>query len=363
MTFLRRAGAWVREADRFVRLHLLFFTAAWTLLGAASVTRRLSAFELTVILAVTLCFHVYAYVLNDVIDLAIDRHQPPRQRDPLVRGAIRPSQALLFALIQPLLTIPLTNSLSGTSAAHATLMSGFALMGAYDVWGKRCPIPPLTDLIQGLAWGSLVVYAAHALGETPGPLTWMVAGYATVYVVFINGIHGSLRDLKNDGVHGARTTATFFGARVSVAGGGLDVPTSMKLYAWLILAVLVIMNVVLMVRNDFAYEQPSWTITTVVIGIFNLAALMLQPQVVWPRGAGADVAWRLQLYLMMMSLPVAFAAHAGLEILVSIALLTVLGLALFDATGPVIRWAWVTLRAAASAASPKQYGVRAARTE
>ena len=30
-------------------------------------------------------------------------------------------------------------------------------MTAYNVWGKRCPIPPLTDLVQAVGWAALRV--------------------------------------------------------------------------------------------------------------------------------------------------------------------------------------------------------------
>jgi 4-hydroxybenzoate polyprenyltransferase len=357
-----RTLAWVLTADRFVRLHLLFFTVLWLLLGAASVARNITGGRLTVLLAIALCFHVYAYVLNDVIDLPIDRTQPERQRDPLVRGAIRPSQALGIALVQPLLTVPLTMRLDGGAGAYATLAVGFALMGAYNLWGKRCPFPPLTDTIQGLAWGSLAIYAAQALGAAPNALTWMVAAYATVYILFINGIHGSFRDLGNDRARGARTTAIFFGAVPPSDRHGLRVPASMVAYASSILAVLVGTNAFLMFRNDLGYGRLSWTITSAVVGAINVGAVLLQPQVVRPRGAARDMAWRLQMYLLMISMPIAFVARASGAVLVVLMLLNAMSLALFKTTAVVTRWAWRTLGLASSIREEKNHAARAART-
>lgn len=341
---VRHGWHWVLAADRLVRLHLAFFTATWMLLGAASVSRSLSATELMLLLATALCFHVYAYVLNDVVDLQIDRTQPTRQRDMLVSGVVTPRQGLLIALLQPLLTLPLTASLDGTLASHLTIGAGFVLMGAYNVWGKRCPFPPLMDAIQGLAWGSLALYAALALGTTPAPLTWIVAAYATLFTVFINGIHGGLRDLANDLASGARTTAIFLGARPAAAVGERLLPATLSSYAWWVLVALVLLNAVLMVRNDFNYGVAAWIAITSVVAAINVWAILLQPRVLRPSGSDDDIAWRLQMYIMLSALPIAFSAHASSGILAVLLLLNALALLLFDTTERVSRWAWSAMK-------------------
>jgi 4-hydroxybenzoate polyprenyltransferase len=59
--------------------------------------------QLSALLDVTLCFHVYTYTLNDVVDLWVNRINPARRQDLLVRGVLTPRQVLLIALIQALL--------------------------------------------------------------------------------------------------------------------------------------------------------------------------------------------------------------------------------------------------------------------
>jgi 4-hydroxybenzoate polyprenyltransferase len=359
----RQAWDWVLAADRFVRLHQLFFSAVWPLLGAASVRRDLTIGQLSALLGVMLCFHIYTYVLNDVVDLPIDRTQPGRQSDPLVCGAIRPWQALLIAFVQPVLAIPLTMWIGGTLRALTTLAVGFALMGAYNLWGKRCPVPPLTDAIQGLAWGSLAVYAPQALGAEPNALTWMVAAYVAVFTLFFNGIHGSLRDLGNDLASGARTTAIFLGARPAPGNGDAYVPVAVAAYASSVLALLIGISAALMVRNDFGYGPIVWTGTTIAVGTLNLFTVMLHPKVVRPRGPAWDVEWRLQLYLVAISLPVAFAAHASVEVLFVLVLLNVIALVLFGYTPVVTRWAWLTIRSAIRPAYGKNLATGLPRTD
>src|SRR5512134_2697366 len=134
--------------DRLIRLHFIDFSGLLPLLGATTVRRQLRVAEILALLGVATCFHVFAYVLNDVVDLPIDRTQPLRQADPLVRGAIRRWHALAVALAAIPLTLPLTHWLGGGANAHGTLLIGFAAMTAYNLWGKRGRFPPITDAVQ-----------------------------------------------------------------------------------------------------------------------------------------------------------------------------------------------------------------------
>jgi 4-hydroxybenzoate polyprenyltransferase len=336
----RRAWNWILAIDRFVRLYLVFFTATCVLLGAASIPHDLTIGQLSALLGVTLCFHIYTYTFNDVVDLSIDRINPARRQDLLVRGALTPGQVLLIAFVQPLLAILLTASLGAGAAAYVTLAAAFVLMGAYNVWGKRYRFPPLTDAIQGLAWGSLTIYAAQAIGAAPTALTWIVAAYLTVFTLLFNGIYGPFRDLASDFAAGAKTTAIVFGARPASAGRGRYVPRILSAYAWCILVILVGMNAVLITRNDFHYSTLVWIATACIVSALNVWAVLLQPEVLHPRESAADVAWRLQMYILISVVPIAFFAHAGTGILVALAFLNAFALVLFDCTSAVTRWLW-----------------------
>jgi len=335
---LRRVREGVLFADRLTRLHLLFFTALWPLLGASSVAPKVAWAQLAMLLGVVVCFHVYAYVLNDVIDLPIDRTQPARARDPLVRGAIRPTQALTIALLQPLLATVITIAFGGSAVSVWLLAAGFGLMAAYDLWGKRCPVPPVTDAVQGLAWGCLALYASRAVGAAPNALTWFIVADAMLFTMFINGIHGSFRDLANDIARGARTTAIWLGARPAGAAGGVRSPLPLTMYAWVVIAGLVALNAWLMIRNDFGYGPVAWTLTSLMVGAVSVAGVALQPQVLRPRGTSGDVAWRLQMYVMVLSLPLAFLGHSNARVTAVFVLLNLLAFVLWNCTGDVVRW-------------------------
>ncbi len=215
----------VADVWHFFRISALGATATLPLLGALSADRRLPARRAAGLLGVAACFHAFAYVHNDICDLELDRGQPLRAAYPLVRGAIDPRAALAVALagvpaafaLDALLVAPNTARRRRASADRQTLAGAFLLLAAYNRWGKRCALPPLTDGLQGLGWAALLAYGALAAGR-PNRLTAALALYELLLIMLVNGVHGALRDLANDAASGARTTALLLGAATDTAG-------------------------------------------------------------------------------------------------------------------------------------------------
>jgi 4-hydroxybenzoate polyprenyltransferase len=181
------------------------------LLGAATASTQMDLEQVPGLVAVAIAFHLFAYLLNDVVDLPIDRTDPRRAATPLVLGTISPRLALLLALAQIPVAALLVIVMGGGVSGLATLTVLCAAIVVYDLWGKRCPLPPFTDGIQGVSWAALGWLAADLVGE-PTVWTLVLAAYFLVFIMLANGVHGSIRDLVNDRRHGARTTATWFGA-------------------------------------------------------------------------------------------------------------------------------------------------------
>jgi 4-hydroxybenzoate polyprenyltransferase len=206
-----------QDCERLIRVHYVGFTVMLALLGGGAVAGAPSAGLIAGLLTVALSFHVYAYVLNDVIDLEVDRLQPRRQRDPLVRGAISRHTALAIALVQLPISCLATIQLHGDTRAWLALAAAYLLMFVYNRWGKVCAVPPVTDVVQGLGWGALALYgmfiAKPELTSEDFERVAPIFVYGTGFIVLINGIHGGLRDLWSDGELKKRTTAIFLGAK------------------------------------------------------------------------------------------------------------------------------------------------------
>lgn len=215
----------------FVRLSAVGGTLAMPLLGAASVSPSLPWGPGAAIVVVALGYHLFAYLLNDVVDLPIDRTEPRRAVSPLVRGTVSPALALAVGvggLVVGLGTAWVWGA--GGGRALTVLVVAFALMAVYDVGGKRSAVPWLLDVVQGLGWASLFLYGAAVRGPWT-PLTWWLFAFWAGFIVLANGVHGGLRDLANDARCGARSTAIVMGARAD-ADGRLVIPRRTVAYAW-----------------------------------------------------------------------------------------------------------------------------------
>jgi hypothetical protein len=109
-------------------------------------------------------------------------------------------------------------------------------MTVYNLYGKRCPCPPLTDFAQGLGWASLAVYAALVLDPGRRSHDWLVVGavalFGVGFILLISGIHGGLRDLVNDRAHGRPTTARFLGSGTDETTGEVTTSRGTRSYAF-----------------------------------------------------------------------------------------------------------------------------------
>lgn len=202
----------------FLRISTLGFTLLLPLLGAASTRRVLPFPQNAFLIAVAFAFHVFAYVLNDVMDLWLDRTEPLRADSLLVRSEVDRRRALWLAWLQVPIAFALASYASASRAALVSLGLAFLALTIYDVYGKRCPWPLLTDAVQALGWCALALFGAlFEVSVLWIETVWLIA-YVFVYVIMVNAIHGSLRDIANDFARGARTTAIWMGARPGANG-------------------------------------------------------------------------------------------------------------------------------------------------
>jgi 4-hydroxybenzoate polyprenyltransferase len=251
----------VLQLDQFVRLHFFGFTSLLVLLGAASIEPAPRGPTLAVLVALAASFHVFAYLQNDVIDLAIDRTQPLRQHDLLVTGAIRPGVALAIAHAQLPISLALVWWADAPRLAYGVVVVGFALMTIYNLYGKRCPVPPITDFVQGLAWGSLAILGALVAGGRVTATTLVPAAFGTGFLFLINGVHGGLRDLANDLRCGMKTTAILFGA--TPVGDGARSTVALQIFAFSAFATLIVPGALFLAGNAPGYAAQTWWLVTV----------------------------------------------------------------------------------------------------
>ena len=131
---IKRAVHILSMLGRFIRFSAVSFSIILPLLGAAAVSSPLMSYQILELLGVAMAFHIFAYVLNDVIDLPVDRTEPLRADYQLIQGTIQTRQALAVAFLQVPLALILTAWLGANGPAYIFLVVAFLLMTVYDLW-------------------------------------------------------------------------------------------------------------------------------------------------------------------------------------------------------------------------------------
>lgn len=259
----RRLRDAAEAAARFVRLFSLGATLLYLLVGLATGPVSAPAGAVVLALLIGLLFHVHADVANDVMDLPIDRTDPRRAPDPLVRGTVSPQHALAVAVAAiPLMLACVLVWRAGQ--ALGPLVWATLLIGAYNIAGKAVPLPIVADVVEGAGCACLV-FAGAALAGGPTAATWWAAGVALLYIAMVNGLHGAIRDVQNDMRAGARTTAVLLGARI-LHGQSVSLPRLIVVYATVLQAAIgaVLAGFLVSWASPFG---PAWAVSAAGTGI------------------------------------------------------------------------------------------------
>ena len=325
----------------FIRVSAMGGTLILPLLGAASVATPISTPQILGIFGVAITFHIFIYVLNDIIDLPVDRSEPRRSEFPLVKGTIKPWQALIFALFQIPIALAISSWMNATIHAYIALGVGLVFGVAYDVFGKRTRFPPLIDAVQGLAWGSLVVYGALATDGHVTVLTGVVFIYIVVFILLANGVHGSMRDLGNDFKCGVHSTAVYLGAKPQ-GTAGIYIPRRLVTYAFVLQLILGLVTLLPVVANWFWYSPIKMGLTMcVVLALSGLSFCLLR--IAADSASNRDVmisAGMLQLLFSLVILIVLFTFYVDLNLLAALLLAFLLPLLTHSWLYDALRWTW-----------------------
>jgi 4-hydroxybenzoate polyprenyltransferase len=232
------------------------------LLGAATATEQLDGFHLLGILGVAIAFHIYVSLLNDIIDLPLDRTNPARTHYPLVSGAISTTTALTITLLQIPLAAAVIYWQSGPLAAYLAMAVAFGMMTIYNIWGKRSPFPPAIDIIQGIGFSSLTLYGSALTGGLTA-LSWLTFILGILWMVLIN-LLGGLRDLHSDLAFGVNTTPIYFGMRPS--GREESMPAFVPYYGYILHVIMMAGSLLVIAWNGHRY--PTWL--SIWLGILSL---------------------------------------------------------------------------------------------
>jgi 4-hydroxybenzoate polyprenyltransferase len=302
---IARLLAPVFELDHLVRFHQLGFVATWPLLGWASVASW-SSDSFAGLLATSLFFNTYGVILDDAVHVQADRRDPLRTERWLVRGILTPAQGVAVALAQVPLMLVAHYAAGFPAQALPWLMGAAVGQGVYDVYGKRCRVPPLMEGAEAAAAFMLVLYGASATGADLTRVVWLTAWAGAIFILLVNAFHGSLRDIDVELVSGERTTPIWLGCRGTTPDGIVHISRPMSVYGGALQLCLMGAAVTLalrLARNDGTALAAVFAAVAMNGALFALLHCVAKPA--W------EIVMRLHVVLLMMPVLLAFAPHLG----------------------------------------------------
>lgn len=146
-------------------------------------------------------------VHNDYCDRYLDAQS--KRSKPIVRGLVRPREALLLSIVFIVLMFMLLLPLNPLALLISVLYLLFAL--GYNLGLKSTP---LSGIVFALAIPLIPVYAFVGMGRIVPFIFWFIPVAALVGIAL--NLANSLPDLEDDAAHHARTLAVVLGMRATL---------------------------------------------------------------------------------------------------------------------------------------------------
>jgi 4-hydroxybenzoate polyprenyltransferase len=270
----RSLGRFVTDAVLLARLPLFPVTAFPLLTGALLADPLTPISILLKLAAVGLLAHVYGFILNDIVDVNIDRENPQRRYSPLVQRRV----SAQLALVVTIATIPLAHAMLASVRTcsvldHFLLGTSFFLAAVYNLSGKRFQLLPLIpDLCLGVAVGLLALLGSHLVAGHVPTAAVLISTFYVLQLLLVNSIHGGIKDIDTDLRSGVVTTPIWWGAGVR-EGGVVNSPLTFKLCG-LSLQALSIASIVAIVLLNRLGDAPLLRFACLAAVVF-LSILML----------------------------------------------------------------------------------------
>lgn len=200
--------------------------------------------ELFLIFFIGILMHIFEFVLNEYIDLEVDKRSMDLAEKPLVKGTIPKNAALAVVIVSIILAYLLTIYFFFNIWTLIWLTLAFQFGAIYDIHGKRFAG---SDFTLALWVFFFCLFGASIVSSQFTGLIFLVAGLGFFQILFNNAIEGGLKDADHDAIAGAHTLANALGVRVR--GSRVFIPGTFKVASYAIkLAHIAI--VIIMVKNS-----------------------------------------------------------------------------------------------------------------
>lgn len=185
--------------------------------------------EIALLFFVGILMHIFVFVLNEYIDVDVDRLSPDLVEKPLVKGTVSTSAALAVTFAAMIIAYIITLLFFFNPWTIIMLSLAFEFGAIYDIYGKRFAG---SDFTLALWIFFFCIFGASVVSSRFTGLLYMVAGLGFFQILFNNAVEGGIKDSDHDATAGAHTLANVLGVRVK--NEKLIIPGAFKLSSYAI---------------------------------------------------------------------------------------------------------------------------------
>jgi len=207
------------------RLQTAAVTAITPVIGGLLMNQR-EPLPLLVLFLVGLLYHVFGFVLNEYIDIEVDKKSADLKKKPLVSGVITKSTALSIVIISSVSACTLL-ALFQSALPLILFLLALSLGALYDIYGKKMPG---FDFVLAGGFSFLCIAGASTVSFSFSLLVYLVCLLYFFHIVFNNAVEGGLKDIDHDALGGAKTIATRMG--VHIHNGVLQTTLLFRVFAY-----------------------------------------------------------------------------------------------------------------------------------
>jgi len=260
----------IREYLSLFRIQTGAATAFAPLLGGLIMGQK-EVLHLVVLFVIGLLYHIFGFVLNEYIDVEVDKKSIDLKKKPLVSGNISKNQALFIVIISILCGYALIVFFYRSFYPITFFSLALLLGGLYDLYGKR-----IAGMDFVLAGGFFVIclMGASTISRDFNVLVYLVCLIYFFQIAFNNAVEGGLKDVDHDGIGGANTLAQLMG--VNVNSGVLKVTKSFAGFAYVLRIIFIGLIVFLGLQPQldiWSYKHGFQMIIIILLAVISLGTL------------------------------------------------------------------------------------------
>jgi len=160
---------------------------------------------------------IFGFLVNDLVDIELDRHVDELQKKPLVSGDVSKNAALIIAFFLAFAAFFFISVLWYGTTINYNKFIGFiciilaGILGTtYDVYGKKIVG---SDFLVAISVSLIFLFGALSFGQ-PTIITWIVFLLTFENLLYMNAIQNGIKDADHDYKIGVRNIALTSGVKV-----------------------------------------------------------------------------------------------------------------------------------------------------